>query len=98
MLDIELRLLFNEFCLQKINLKKRLSKVKGQSIVSELKSKIQKVDKKQKDIIYEYISDVGLDLPKEMEEYFVQVDSYIDNTELIMEWMIDYQSTGKNIK
>jgi len=49
----------------------------------------------QLDLIQQYIEEVGLDLPLEMQCYFTGERLFPDKNEMLYNWGLEYQSQGE---
>ena len=67
MIDLGIRLLFLNYNSDKSSIKKELKTATDEKTKVDLKKKIEKLDQLQLELIQQYIEEVGLDLPLEME-------------------------------
>ena len=67
MIDLEIRMLFLNYDMNKDSFKKELGTVTNETTKVDLKKKIEKLENLQLELIQQYIEEVGLDLPLEME-------------------------------
>ena len=95
MLDLEIRMLFLNYDMNKDSFKKELETATDETTKVDLKKKIEKLDKLQLDLIQQYIEEVGLDLPLEMQCYFTGERLFPDKNEMLYNWGLEYQSQGK---
>ena len=86
MIDLGIRLLFLNYNSDKLSFKKELKTVTDEKTKVDLKKKIEKLDQLQLELIQQYIEEVGLDLPLEMEVYFTgECIVYVDEHAIIGE-------------
>ena len=86
MIDLEIRMLFLNYDMNKDSFKKELETATDETTKVDLKKKIEKLDKLQLDLIQQYIEEVGYDLPLEMEVYFTgECIVYVDEHAIIGE-------------
>jgi len=95
MIDLEIRMLFLNYDMNKDSFKKELETATDETTKVDLKKKIEKLDKLQLDLIQQYIEEVGLDLPLEMQCYFTGERLFPDKNEMLYNWGLEYQSQGK---
>jgi hypothetical protein len=81
--------------MNKDSFKKELETATDETTKVDLKKKIEKLDKLQLDLIQQYIEEVGLDLPLEMQCYFTGERLFPDKNEMLYNWGLEYQSQGK---
>ena len=86
MIDLGIRLLFLNYNSDKLSFKKELKTATDETTKVDLKKKIEKLDQLQLELIQQYIEEVGLDLPLEMEVYFTgECIGYVDEHAIIGE-------------
>ena len=86
MIDLEIRMLFLNYDMNKDSFKKELETATDETTKVDLKKKIEKLDQLQLELIQQYIEEVGLDLPLEMEVYFTgECIAYVDEHAIIGE-------------
>ena len=95
MIDLEIRLLFLNYNVEKLEIEYELYKTTNKSTKTKLKKKIEKIEKLQLDLIQQYIEEVGLDLPLEMQYYFTGERLIPDKNEMLYNWGLEYQSQGE---
>ena len=88
-------MLFLNYDMNKDSFKKELETATDETTKVDLKKKIEKLDKLQLDLIQQYIEEVGLDLPLEMQCYFTGERLFPDKNEMLYNWGLEYQSQGK---
>ena len=98
MIELEIRLLFLNYNIEKSEIEYELYKTTDKSIKTKLKKKIGKIEKLQLDLIQQYLEEVGLDLPLEMQCYFTGERLFPDKNEMLYDWGIAYAFGGKIIK
>ena len=95
MIDLEIRLLFLNYNVEKLEIEYELYKTTNKSTKTKLKKKIGKIEKLQLDLIQQYIEEVGLELPLEMQCYFTGERLFPDKNEMLYNWGLEYQSQGE---
>tara|TARA_B100001964_G_scaffold104078_1_gene116323 strand:+ start:418 stop:681 length:264 start_codon:yes stop_codon:yes gene_type:complete len=86
MIDLGIRLLFLNYDSDKSSYQKELKTATDETTKVDLKKKIEKLDQLQLEVIQQYIEEVGLDLPLEMEVYFTgECIAYVDEHAIIGE-------------
>ena len=90
MFDLEIRMLFLNYDMNKDSFKKELETATDETSKVELKKKIEKLNKLQLGLIEEYIELVGSDLPLEMQCYFTGEKQHTDKLEILYNWAVAY--------
>ena len=94
MIDLEIRMLFLNYDMNKSSFKKELETATDKRTKLDLKKKIKNLNKLQLELIEEYIELVGSSIPLEMQCYFTGEKPHTNELEILENWMISY-SGGK---
>ena len=91
MIDLEIRLLFLNYDMNKDSFKKEFETAADETIKVDLKKKIEKLENLQLELIKEHLELVGSNLPLEMQGYFSGEKPNIDKLEILINWLIAYK-------
>ena len=90
MIDLEIRMLFLNYDMNKDSFKKELETATDETTKVDLKKKIEKLDNLQLELIEQYTQVVGSDLPLEMQCYFNGEKLHTDEIEILYNWAVAY--------
>ncbi len=90
MIDLEIRMLFLNYDMNKDSFKKELETATDETTKVDLKKKIKKLDNLQLELIEQYTQVVGSDLPLEMQCYFTGEKLHTDEIEILYNWAVAY--------
>jgi len=96
MFDLEIRMLFLNYDMNKDSFKKELKTATDETTKVELKKKIEKLNKLQLGLIEEYIELVGSDLPLEMQCYFTGENIYTNENDILYGWAVSYNGGSED--